>query len=345
VALTVAAAGVLLAAVIGCADLAERIASREFGLLQMSAAGAAALAVAAPLLTGAAWLWRGADGPLYRHPAELVPVHVAAESVTTDRPRTLVLRASTGDSLDPVPAGKEPPAVSYALVRGAGPRLGDAELSVPRPTARRLQTLAADLVSGRGDAQAERLADFAVRYVQVRAPIAPQVAAALDTVPGLERVSFSGGDRLWRVTLPTARLRIIADEKVTVLPSGPVSARAEVPAGGADRVLALAEPASGRWQAELDGRKLESFVRDDWAQAWRLPAQGGELTVRHVDRITPLWAFLQVIGFGVLVVLALPAARRRTSGDDDDTETAPALPAARRRARAEGVLTGSGRNS
>jgi GT2 family glycosyltransferase len=344
-ALAVAAAGMLLAAVVGCAGLAERIAAREFGLLQMAAAAATALAVAAPLVTGCVWLWRGAEGPLHRASGTLVPAHVAAESGTGDRPRTLVLRASTGDSLDAVPTGKEPPAVSYALVRDAGPQLGDAELSVPRATARRLQTLAADLVSGRGDAQAERLADFAVRYVQVRAPVAAAVAAALDTVPGLERVSTSGGDRLWRVTVPTARLRVIDGDEIAALPSGPVSARAEVPAGGEDRVLVLAEPASGRWKAKLDGDSLESYVRDDWAQAWKLPAGGGELTIRHVDRVTPLWAYLQAFGLLVVIVLALPAARARTSGDSDDSQASVAVPAARRRARTETVLTGSGHNS
>lgn len=340
-ALTVAVVGVLIAAVVGCAGLAERIARREFGLLQPVAGGVAALALAAPLLGGGAWVWRGADGPVHRDPDSVVPAHVVAESDTADRPRTLLLRASTGASLDAIRAGAAPPAVSYALLRGAGPRLGEAELVVPRPTARKLQTLAADLVSGRGDAQAQRLADFAVRYVTVRAPVATQVAAALDTVPGLERVSTSGGGRLWRVNLATARLRVLAGNRTTdMLPSGPVGARAQVPSGSGDRVLALAEPASRRWEAQLDGVELPALIRDDWAQAWTLPPQGGELTLRHVDRATPLWAHLQALALLVILVLALPGARRRSS-DDEDAEPVPVLPAARRRARAESVSAGS----
>jgi hypothetical protein len=107
----------------------------------------------------------------------------------------------------------------------------------------------------------------------------------------------------------------------------------------------LAEPADGRWQAKLDGTSLPSMVRDEWAQAWKLPAEGGELTVRHMDRVTPLWAFVQALGFLVVIVLALPGARRRSSGDDEDSDALPVVPPARRRARADGVLTGSGSNS
>lgn len=331
-ALALATAGMLVAAVVGCAGQTERIVARDFGRVQLLAGSLAAVALITPVLGGSAWLWRGADGPLHRGSASLVPVHVAAESATADHSRTLVLRSSTGDSLDAVPSGTTPPAVSYALVRDAGPRFGDAELSVPRPTARALQTLAIDLVSSRGDAQAQRLADFAVRYVVVRAPVAPQVAAALDTVPGLERISAVGGDRLWRVSLPTGRLRILDGARtVAVLPAEAVGAGADVPAGAGQRMLALAEPASGRWEARLDGVKLSTVVREGWAQAWTLPPQGGELTVRHADRATPVWAFVQACGLLVIVVLALPAARRRSS-DDDDSPDSPVVPAARRRA-------------
>ncbi|MGQ0464864.1 MAG: glycosyltransferase [Sporichthyaceae bacterium] len=333
-ALALATAGMLVAALVGCAGQAERLVARDFGRVQLVAGSLAAVALLSPVLGASAWLWRGADGPLHRASAALVPVHVAAESATADRSRTLVLRSSTGDSLAAVPAGSVPPAVSYALVRDAGPRFGDAELSVPRPTARVLQALAIDLVSGRGDAQAQRLADFAVRYVVVRAPVAPQVAAALDAVPGLERVSAVGGDRLWRVSLPTGRLRVLEEARtVAVLPSGAVAASAAVPDGSEKRILALAEPAGRRWEARLNGVKLSTLTREGWAQAWTLPPQGGELTVRHVDRTTPAWAFLQGCGLLVLVVLALPAARRRSSDEDEDA--VPVVPAARRRARIE----------
>src|SRR5207237_3813387 len=110
--------------------------------------------------------------------------------------------------------------------------------------------LVGDLVSARGDAQAQRLTDFAVRYVLVRGPVPEGVAAALDAVPGLERVSAPEGDGLWRVSAPTARVSVLGPVPV-VLPSGAVGVRATVPAGAAGRVLALADPADSHWHARL----------------------------------------------------------------------------------------------
>jgi len=317
VAVAAAHAAILVAAVVGCRDLPGRIAARDFGLVQPAAALLVLAAVAAPVVFGGTWLWHGAQAPLRRGTAQLVPANVAAESDTSDRPRTLVLHS--------VGAGQTPAQLSYVLVRGAGPRLGAVDYSVPAAAYAHLRVVVADLVSGRGDQVAQRLADFAVRYVEVRAPIAPTVAAALDSVAGLERLSRSGGDGLWRLTLPTARLALLGPPGTPpiALPSGEVSATARVPSGPPGRLLALAEPAGTGWQARLNGVALPSLVRAGWAQAWELPAAGGTVTIRHPGRLRAL----EVLGQGTLlilmIVLALPAASRRPTEDEDLGAPAP----------------------
>ena len=45
----------------------------------------------------------------------------------------------------------------------------------------------------------------------------------------------------------------------------------------------LAEPHSGAWRATIDGHRLPSATAYGWAQAWRLPAAGGRLTVQRSD--------------------------------------------------------------
>ncbi len=222
---------------VGCRDLPQRLRHRDFGIAQPLAAALAAAALAAPVLAGGSWIWRGADGPLHRGSADTVPANVAAESATSDRPRTLVLR-SVGRAQDPTQ-------LSYVLVRGAGPRLGAVDESVPADAYERLRALVGDLVSARGDDVTPRLADFAIRYVEVRAPVAGSVAEALDSVPGLERVNASGEGRAVAVALPTARLAVLAPGGAWRSRCRPGRSRppAQLPAGPPGRVLALAEPA------------------------------------------------------------------------------------------------------
>jgi GT2 family glycosyltransferase len=326
VAVAAAQAAVTVAAVVGCRDVPHRLRRRDFGVAQPLAAGLLLAAVAAPVLAGAAWLWRGADGPLHRGSADTVPANVAAESATSDRPRTLVLR-STGGTPDPTE-------LSYALVRGAGPRLGAVDESVPAAAYAALRSLVGDLVSARGDDVAPRLADFAIRYVEVRAPVAGSVAQALDSVPGLERLGASGDHQLWRLALPTARLTILAPGNATAvaLPSGATSATAQLPPGPGGRVLALAEPVDSHWTARLAGAALRPAERDGWAQSWSLPPAGGELTLRYTDHLRGLGVAWQGLALLVLVVLALPAAAARAQYD---AEPAPVASGAGRHALGE----------
>jgi GT2 family glycosyltransferase len=334
VALALAGLGALIAAVVGCGDLPERLSARDFGVVQPVLGAVAVLALLAPLVGAGAWTVRGAQGPLHRADASLVPAHVAAEADTADRPRTLVLRPARSDLVGAVPAGEVPAALAYVLVRGGSPEFGAADLSVPRAAYRSLRALVGDLVSDRGDAQAQRLADFAVRYVLVRGPVPEGVAAALDAVPGLERVSAPEGDGLWRVSAPTARVSVLGPIPVA-LPSDAVGVRATVPPGAPGRVLALAEPADGHWHAKLNGHSLPKVVRDGWAQGWTLPASGGQLTISHVDRLRALWTALQGVALLVLIVLALPGANRRTG---DEEEPPPVLPGARRHAHGDDLV-------
>jgi hypothetical protein len=325
VAVAAAQAAVLVAAAAGCRDLRQRIAARDFGLVQPAAGAMVVAALAAPVLAGFAWTWRGAAGPVHLGSAAVVPANVVAESLTSDRPRTLVLRAlgssTAGTAGDPI-------ALSYVLLRGAGPRLGAVDDSMPGPAYASLRALVGDLVSGRGDAQAQRLADFAVRYVQVRAPVPDPLGRALDAIPGLERVNASGGDGLWRLSSPTARITVVGPGNLapTTLPSGAVSATTSLRPGPPGRVLALAEPSDPHWEAELDGTVLPPVRRVGWAQGWELPTSGGILTVRHVDRLRVVGPVAQGLMLVVMIVLALPGATRRPVEDDGPGPIAPPSP-------------------
>ncbi len=328
-ALALAALGLIVAAVVGAQGVAGRLAVREFGFAQPVAALVALVAIGAPAVAGLAWLSRGAEGPVDRAHQVLVPAFVAAEAETSDRPRTLALRIrkelGQGDSL------------SYSLVRDAGPRLGAADVSTPDSAGRRLSQLVGDLVSGRGDEVVNRLGDFAIRYVLVKAPVSVDLARQLDAVPGLERNSTQGGDGLWRVQVPVARLMLLptgAGEGAGVpIASDRVSADADLPPTPNGGLLALAEPASSHWKAELNGRGLPGQVYNGWAQAFTVPPEGGHLTLSWQAPVRGIWLFSQTALLLVMIVLALPGGARKP-GDDEDV---PVVTTARRHARPDAI--------
>ncbi|MEU6391192.1 glycosyltransferase [Streptomyces sp. NPDC046939] len=309
----------LAAAALGADGARSRVAEQSFGWRQPVAALVAFAAAAGPLLLAAGWMIAGADGPLERRDPVQVPAFVAEEAGTRDQARTLVLAGSTGQ-------------VSYALVRGAGARLGDGELTAAAGENKKLDKVVANLVAGSGADQADQLGGFAVRYVLVRDGAPRQMSRVLDATPGLTRLSQQDGTALWRVDRQVARAVVLptADtgptaEQAKPLAAGPVDLHTELPGGGEGRVLRLADQAAEGWTATLDGKPLTKTTVDGWAQGFELPASGGTLDVTYDAPFThTAWLWAQGALALVLVVLALPGRRKDV---DDDLPEEPVLPA------------------
>ncbi|MDG4865492.1 family 2 glycosyl transferase, partial [Streptomyces sp. T-3] len=122
---------------------------------------------------------------------------VAEEAGTRDQARTLVLDSDS--------AAK----VTYTLVRGAGSRLGDAELTEAGGSNDRLDKTVAHLVAGSGADQTDQLGGFAVRYILVKDGAPRQMGRVLDATPGLTRLSQQDGSALWRVNRQVARATVV----------------------------------------------------------------------------------------------------------------------------------------
>ncbi|GLF99228.1 glycosyltransferase family 2 protein [Streptomyces yaizuensis] len=303
-------AGLLAAAVLGAELGRTRVGSQNFGWRQPAAVLVALAAVLGPLASATAWMIGGAAGPLERRDPAQVPAFVAEESGTGDQPRTLVLGGTT--------AGEVP----YTLLRGAGARLGDAELTTAGGSDARLDKVVANLVAGSGADQANQLSGYAIRYVLVRDGVPRRTTDILDSTPGLRRQSQLDGSALWRVDRQVARAMIVQSGKDPLpVETGAVGATTTVPAGGSGRTLRIADRADEGWHAALDGTELRSTTVDGWAQGFELPAKGGRLTLTYENptgHTVRIWA--QGLLVLVLIVLALPG--RRAHNDDDLPEEA-----------------------
>ncbi|MGP3953824.1 glycosyltransferase [Streptomyces sp. 7N604] len=317
----------IAAAAVGAEGARERVEAQSFGWRQPVAGLVALAAAAAPLFAAFGWMISGADGPVERREPVQVPAFVAEESGTRDQPRTLVI------------GGDRAAEVSYALVRGSGARLGDAELAVASGGDTRLAGIVANLVAGSGADQTRQLGGYSVRYVLVRDGAPREMSRVLDATPGLTRLSQEDGSALWRVDEKVARVTIVSGEggeqgggtaqEVEAVPvaAEPVEVHTDIPAGQEGRILRIADRAAPGWQATLDGTQLTPTTVDDWAQGFELPAGGGRLDLTYETPFTrTAWVWAQGLLALVVLVLALPGRRRDVDDDMPDQEAA-AVPA------------------
>jgi GT2 family glycosyltransferase len=309
--LLLAGAGLIVAAAVGAEGARARLAAIDFGWRQPTALLLTVVTGLVPVVAGAWWVVTGASDPLGRRDPVLLPAFIAAEGAEADQPRTLVLRPRGAHRL------------SFALLRADGPRLGDAETSTAVDEGTGLDSAVADLSSGRGGDAAAALLPFGVRFVLMTSPLNRDLARDIDAVPGLARVSGPEGSLVWRVQYPSGRLRVLAGRGAdpagaAVLPSGPVGAHADVPSGPSGRLLVVADRASAGWRASVDGQPLRATTYDGWSQAFRLPADGGTLSLRYDQGGRSLLIWLQGLVLLTLIVLVLPAVRLRAVVADDE---------------------------
>ena len=306
VALAITAAGLLLAAAVGGDGLIAAAADRRSGGRRTAGGRGIAIVLlavigcSAPLAAGTFWIRHGVEGPVKAARGQIVPALVTDSAVGGAQVRTLILN----------PHGS---GVSFQLLRGTGPNLGDAELA-PVPAAESaLRTAVAALAApGGGQAvdQVQALARFDIGFVLMRAPVNQNLARTLDAVTGLVQVSMTPTFDLWRLANMPSRVSVLEQNGTLVpVPSGQIDVSgAKAPAAGG--TLLLAEPVGG-WQATLNGHPLTSVPSPagSWAQAFRLPSGGGTLDIGRSDFSRDLALGLELLAALVVAALALPGSR------------------------------------
>jgi hypothetical protein len=328
VALIFAAAGLLLAVTTVGGDLYRQFTAG--GLRRLGALAMAVVASAPPVLAAVFWVVNGAAGPLTRIAAPVLPEFVSISSAGGARLRTLVLRPDGGS-------------VDYTVLRGSDPPLGAGELTEPASASSALARLVAALTapggSGTGDLGGS-LASFGIGYVLLPAPINQTLARQIDGVVGVRPVSHTTTFELWKVAETVARVRVTEPGGAQVaLPSGTVNmTNAAAPAAGG--TVVLAEPASGDWQATLNGHPLTRLPSpvDGWAQGFRLPSGGGRLSITRDETGRTIVLAVELVALLAVAVLALPGAK-------EPAAAAAETGGARRSSRAVGTARGGGSRS
>ncbi len=280
-------AALVLAGAWGLDGVGDELRAANLGLRHFATLALTGLAIVVAIVSAGWWVVGGEAG-LRRGPVSALPPFVRNAQLSDTPGRTLVLDFAAER-------------VGWTLLEGDLARLGDAErglvFSGDRTGRELADSVARRLAGGSGDDDLLRdLRRLGVGYVWLRGGEAEH-RLAISNTPGLG-VGTSDGD-------------------VTVWPV-PDSARAVlVGAGGREPVgdgttltttgtLELAEPADPAWRVTVDGREL-----DNAAQA---PGMSLPVTTTGTLRISlpraADWAWLQLGGLVILVLLAAPGIRR-----------------------------------
>ncbi|WP_133754522.1 glycosyltransferase [Naumannella halotolerans] len=255
--------------------------------------------VAVGLLAGSGWWLVGSmTGPVDRRAGSALPAFITNAMQSDAGVRTLSLDLR----------GEQ---VRWALLEDAGYRLGSADRGYVFGADPQFEALTASvtarLLAGSDDALLSDLNQLGVAYLWVQGGSEEQLAQ-IGNVPGLGTGSSDEVARIWTVPSSAARAEVISGE--VSVPVG--RAGAEILPGDQDRVLVLAEPADPRWQAFLDGAELAPVQGDNGRPTFAVGAAGGQLSYRLTDNGYGFVAVAQLIGLLLVVVMALPALRRRT---------------------------------
>ncbi|WP_214408682.1 glycosyltransferase [Sphaerisporangium fuscum] len=291
-----AATGLIVAAALTGHRIMEL--GRAGGLRRAAAAVLVVLACATPVAVASLWIKSGAQGPIQRGVPSAIGDFAASSSTRGES--TVVLRSVAGGRL------------TFTLLRGRTPLLGETDLPVPEAMRERLADLVSGIASGRGGDDALTLATYGVRFIQVPGPVAPEVARALDSDPALTRVNLSPGGGLWQMVQPLGRAYLVEEDgrrvpaAYTQEAGGAVTV--VVPPGSAKRAVVLAEPAGG-WTATAGGSLLAATTFDGWAQAFQAPAAGGRITIEHPAFWHEAWLWAQLVLVVLILVLAAPGGR------------------------------------
>ena len=235
----------------------------------------------------------GANSLVQANRSTVMPAFLSVESDT----KILVLR-EVGSAEDRK--------IQYYISRGDDISLGEPDVAPKQNQA--IATAARALIDGSGISSSKVLGDYGVKYVYVKNPFKKEIVRSIDGLGGFTRTSATSLGVVWRVSEPTGRLLFINKDGVrSVLDTGDFGARTFVPSEGK---LILTESFNRSWQILENGYRLDRTRNDNGLPTFTV-TEAGEISLLHDGTVRRGWLSLQFIIVIVVVVMALPAGRRK----------------------------------
>ena len=294
--LAIATVATISAAVIMLDKLRDRLVATNINYRHISAA---LLLVATVLYAGSSLAWivtKGPDSPLQAGKEVVLPPFLAVESNS----KTLVLR--------PRNSGTEI-SLNYYLARSGDATLGQPDLA-PRERDQ-IANAVRELADGSGLTSSTTFSVHGIDYLFLKSPIDENVARIIDGLGGFNRASSTDAGIVWKTVGKTGKI-LFKDlsGKSSVLTQGTLGITVNSPGE-----IIVTENYSSGWRAMQDGQRLERTRSVDGMPVF-IVEKPGLVTLMYDGTLRRAWVSLQIIVVVTVLVMALPAGRRRREIED-----------------------------
>jgi hypothetical protein len=253
-----------------------------------------ALVTALSLIGTPIWAITGGSQSLVKaNQEQIVPAFVSALADTPAKPKTIVINVLAGQTM-------------YQITRGTDLQLGEADVTVPPP--HEVVATMNDLVSGAGIETGKILGQFGIQYLFLKATSDASLIRIIDGSGGFTRMSSTSAGIVWKVVGASPRVLFVgADKKAEIVPSTDISAEADLTQPG---IVVVAEKYDQNWRLLLDGQRIPLQHATNGLPIFTI-SHAGHITVLHDGTLHRTLISLQLIFLLAVVVLALPAGRRK----------------------------------
>lgn len=235
----------------------------------------------------------GANSLVRTDQEQVVPAFISDLANTNEKPKTLVIR-KTNEQLQ------------YFITRGADLQLGNADIAVKTPE--QVHKVIVELVNGVGSTSSQVLGFYGIQYIFMKDPADAGLLRTIDGIGGFTRSSATKDGVVWKVDNSHARVTYQSNlGKYFALNLTERASTAYVPGPG---VVILAEQFDKSWQLLLNG-KLVKLEQNQFGQPiFKIP-EAGDISLSHNGVSRRAWISLQLIITLTVIILALPAGRKR----------------------------------
>ena len=246
------------------------------------------------LLATATWaVSSGANSELSGGKAEIVPAFIASLSDTPIRPKTLVI-------------GRVENQIKYFITRGSDLQIGDPDVAGDNPGA--VSSAINELLAGTGIASSKVLGSYGIQYLYLKNPVDENIARTIDGIGGFTRSSSTNSGIIWQVVGSKSRVSATdATGATTGLNSSNIGATDELKAPGS---VTIAEKFDGGWKLIVNGTNVE-LLQSPIGLPYFEVQEIGPISLIHDGTKHRALISLQLISLIVVLVLSLPAGRRR----------------------------------
>lgn len=240
------------------------------------------------------WVFTAPNAPLQSKSKDALPAFLTVGAQTNERFKTLVIRSSNNET-------------KFFIARDSDIRLGEPDVIVG--LSQEVDQAISDLVTGAGIDSSKVLAANGISYVFLARPINEDLARTIDGVGGFARASKTDEGITWKVSEALPRILFISENgERLAIPSDELEASGVLSSPGQ---MIVTEKFDSRWKVTLNQETIRASRSESGTPIFQIPS-AGEFRIFHDSTSRRAWIALQIFAFFTLIVLTLPARRRRS---------------------------------